>query len=71
MRRESVESSVLTSVGYDLDGQVLELEFVGGAIYRYFGVSVDLYTGLMTAESHGSFFDAHIRDGDFECERLA
>lgn len=62
MYRESVVSSSLLSVGYDEDEAVLEAEFAGGAIYRYLGVSEEIYTRLMAAPSIGRFFNAHIRD---------
>lgn len=60
MEREAVQSSVLVSVGYE-DG-VLEVEFVGGAVYRYADVPVAVYEGLMAAESHGTFFNEHVRN---------
>jgi hypothetical protein len=60
MEREPVDSSVLASVGHE-DG-VLEVEFTSGAVYRYFDVPVPVHEALMAAESHGSYFNAHVRD---------
>lgn len=62
MMRESVTSSVMATVGYDPDAQVMEVEFLSGAVYRYAPVSGILYARLRTAPSLGQFFDAHIRD---------
>lgn len=69
MRREPVESDALRSVGYDYDRQILEIEFAGGTVYRYFEVPEELYAGLMTAASHGEFFSEHIRDAGFDYEQ--
>jgi len=70
VQREPVASEVLRSVGYDPDRNILELEFTGGEVYRYFDVPPELHVGLMTAVSHGAFFAAHIRDAGFEFERV-
>jgi hypothetical protein len=60
MRRISLISDVLRSIGYD-DGR-LEAEFTTGAVYEYEDVPEDEYDGLMNAESHGQYFNARIRD---------
>lgn len=62
MNRTPVESSNIVSVGYDDRLMVLEVEFKNGSIYQYLGVTMDLFTGLMKAESKGSYFHSHIRD---------
>jgi hypothetical protein len=40
----------------------LELEFRGGAIYRYIGVPARVYQELLSAESKGRYFNLHIRN---------
>jgi hypothetical protein len=67
MERVPVSSSALRSVAYD--GGTLEVEFVNGTVYRYFDVPDRVHALLMTAGSHGRFFNAHIRD-EFRYERL-
>lgn len=62
MIRTPVTSSNLCSVGYDEDGQVLEIEFRNGGVYQYYSVPRSIYEGLMNAASHGKYFHAHIRD---------
>jgi hypothetical protein len=62
MNRTSVQSSNLKSVGYDLETNVLEIEFHNGGLYRYTGVPERIYRGLMNAGSHGSYFHQHIKD---------
>lgn len=69
MRRETVFSEALLSVGYDADQRILEVEFAGG-VYRYFDVPLELYAGLMTSPSKGEFFAGHVPDSGFEYERL-
>ena len=69
IKREPVESSVLTSVGYNARARLLEIEFHSGAIYRYLDVPEEIYRRLLAAESKGHFFGANIRD-KFRSERV-
>ena len=45
MKPLAVESTTLTMIAYDLDCQLLQLEFRDRAIYHYFDVPVDVYQG--------------------------
>ena len=69
MKRQTVESSNLASIGYDSENEILEIEFNHGGIYQYFDVPHDVYEELMNAESHGKYFSANIRN-DYEYQRL-
>jgi hypothetical protein len=69
MERAPVSSSNLVSVGYDEVSQTLEVEFMRGTIYRYFGVPKVLHESLIAASSVGKFFNANIRDV-FPCEQV-
>lgn len=71
MQRTTVSSSSLASVGYDLNRRVLEVEFQNGFVYQYSGVPESLYQGLMSASSHGSYFDVHIKKGGFSYQKIA
>ena len=62
MGRININSSNLLSVGYNEGEQVLEIEFRDGSIYQYSGVSTETYEGLMSAVSHGKYFDQNIKD---------
>ncbi|GAA1931969.1 hypothetical protein GCM10009775_25020 [Microbacterium aoyamense] len=62
MRRESIESSFLRSVGYEAETAVLEIEFASGDVYRYFAVPPSVHRGLMDAASPGAFFNRTISD---------
>lgn len=69
MQRESVSSSNLSSIGYDSDNEILEIEFNHGGVYQYFGVPESEYDALMNASSHGKYFSANIRN-DYEYEKI-
>lgn len=61
--RQSVNSSMILSVGYDKEAPVLEIEFRRGLrVYRYFDVPEFLYQGLLAARSKGQFFTTRIAD---------
>ncbi len=62
MFREPVVSKSIAAIGYDDDAAVLEVEFVSGAVYRYRGVSQDVFEDFRQAPSKGAFFNQHIRD---------
>ena len=62
MDREPVSSSLLRSVGYDSDQQLLEVELQDGKIYQYADVSEQIYQGLIEADSLGRYFNQHIRE---------
>ncbi|MDI9239743.1 KTSC domain-containing protein [Lysobacter sp. LF1] len=70
MDREPVQSQALVSVGYDPDRRMLEVEFEGGAVYRYYDIPPELHAGLMAAPSRGEFFATHIRNEGFDYVRM-
>jgi hypothetical protein len=70
MERQSVSSSNLASVGYDTQRHVLEVEFLNGSIYQYSGVPESEYRGLMSASSHGSYFNANIKNGGYSYHKV-
>lgn len=62
MEREYVESSMITSFGYDTTISTLEIEFKnGGAIWQYFEVAENTYYEMKSAGSCGKFFLANIK----------
>ena len=68
--REVVQSSSLRSFGYDRATQALEIEFHGGRVYRYLGVTPEVWSAFRRAASKGHFFQTFIRD-HFETTRVA
>jgi hypothetical protein len=59
--RQSVQSTAIAKVGYSKRRHILEIEFVNGAVYRYFDLPVSVYRELMSAESKARFYDSKIR----------
>ena len=70
MERQHVSSSNLKSVGYDPETQTLEIEFLNGGLYKYFNVPESIYNGLMSASSHGSYFDQYVKKGGYTYKKL-
>lgn len=62
MERQSVRSSNISSIGYDEINEILEIEFLSGGIYQYLDVPVYVYEELIDADSHGKYFNEHIKD---------
>lgn len=61
MQRQPVSSSDLSSVGYDATTQTLEIQFKSGSVYQYYGVPSGIFNGLLSASSHGTYFDRFIK----------
>lgn len=61
MERTRVQSSNISSIGYEENSRTLEIEFNTGKIYQYSQVSENVYKALMNAPSHGSYFNANVR----------
>ena len=58
--RQSVQSSAIAKVGYSKRRHILEIEFVNGAVYRYFDIPLSVHRDLMSAESKARFYDSKI-----------
>lgn len=69
MRRRRVRSTSVVSIGYSDDAAVLEIELVGGRVYRYFEVPRAAYDGLMAAPSHGRYYNEAIKAAGYRYER--
>ena len=52
----------MLSVGYDSEAEVLEIELKNGTVQRFSGVPEAVHQELMSASSHGTYYDKHIRD---------
>lgn len=63
MERKAISnSSQIKEVGYDKEKQILEIEFVRGAIYQYDGVPFEIYNTLIHSVSVGIYFNENIRN---------
>jgi hypothetical protein len=59
--RQSVQSSAIAKIGYSKRRHILEIEFVNGAVYRYFDIPLSVHRDLISAESKARFYDSNIR----------
>jgi hypothetical protein len=57
-----VDSSHVSSVGYDQEDQVLEVKFKNGTTYRYLDVSPNIHQDILKADSVGKFLHGNLRD---------
>lgn len=62
MERKNVHSSNLKSIGYNEDKKILEVEFNSGGVYQYNNVPKNIFEELMTASSHGKYFNQMIKE---------
>lgn len=62
VERRQVRSTSIASVGYDGARQRLEVEFVRGAVYQYFGVPSTVVAALLSSESVGRYFAENIQN---------
>ena len=70
MKWVPLDSSVFLRARYIPAQRILDLRFRSDETYRYFDVPTEEYRAFLTADSHGRYFAAHIRD-KYRCERLA
>ncbi len=61
MDRTPVTSGQIKSFGYDPEGEILEIEFINGLIYRYLLVDKATYEAFLIAESKGKFLNIIIK----------
>lgn len=62
MDRRTVASSNVKAVGYDSQTETLEVEFVSGWVYQYYGVPDHMHTQMMQAPSKGRFLHMYIKN---------
>ena len=62
MERQNVDSSMIRSIGYDFDNQVLEVEFNTGAVWQYYDFPEHLWYEFESSDSKGKFFHREIKN---------
>lgn len=62
MDRQYVESSMITSIGYDQISSILEVEFKNGVVWQYPDFPEYMWYEFQSAESKGKYFRANIRE---------
>lgn len=65
MKRKTVKSSNIRSVGYSVKDKILELEFNSGAVYHYKDVGLIPVVEFIFADSLGKYFAQKIK-GKFD-----
>lgn len=58
----SVNSELINRVAYDSSNSELSIDLRNRGIYVYHNVPQSVFNGLMSAPSHGRFFNENIRD---------
>lgn len=66
--REFKNSSNVNRARYVDKEQAMDVEFKGGAVYRYFKVQKNLFIHLCNAPSAGRFLNQHVK-GEYEYEQ--
>jgi hypothetical protein len=54
-------SSNLRRCSYDIETEVLQIQFTSGKTYSYSGVPASVYNGLLEASSAGQYFNNNIK----------
>jgi hypothetical protein len=70
VKRRPVESLAIISIGYDVELTILEVEFVSGAVYRYFDVPRATWAELVEAGSRGRYLNRVVKLEGFALERV-
>jgi len=68
MKRKTIKSSNIKSIGYDMTAQVLEVEFLNGIVYNYKEVGSFRVLNLIFADSVGSYFAKNIKN-TYQCTK--
>ena len=61
MERQYVDSSMITSAGYDALSCILEVEFKNGTVWQYHEFPEYMWYEFESAESKGKYFNANIK----------
>lgn len=61
MKRVTVPSTSIVSLGYDEKLRRLEVEFAGGGIYQYLGVPPHAVLALLESDSLGTHLNQRIK----------
>jgi hypothetical protein len=65
MERTPVSSSNISSIGYEESTATLEVGFLSGKVYQYYGVPLEVYQGFISAGSHGTYLNQVIKKGGY------
>lgn len=60
MNFTNVTSKNLKSVGFDIQTQTLQVNFINGRKYQYYNVPENVYDSLLSATSKGTYLRSNI-----------
>lgn len=55
-------SSVMRTILYDITHSALIVHFNSGTVWIYWDVPLEVYDGLISADSVGNYFNTHVRN---------
>ena len=58
----AVSSTNVRAIGYDSQTETLEVEFVNGRVYQYYGVPDQIHAQFMEAPSKGQFLNYYVKN---------
>lgn len=70
MKRSTVNSSNVLSVGYDTTTSTMEVEFKNGDIYQYYEVPEGIYQNLINAASVGKYLDQNVKKRGYRYKEI-
>lgn len=62
MRYIDVVSSTIEKIGYDPINEMLDIQFNGCRVYRYYEVPKEEVINLVFAKSHGAYFMQNMKN---------
>jgi hypothetical protein len=66
----SVSSSNVAAVGYESETNTLGVRFLDGSEYHYFGVPEDVFEGLRSASSVGSYLNQCVKKAGYSYSKV-
>lgn len=71
MRLSHVTSSMISTLGYDPNQEIMVVQFQNGKTYRYNGVPTGVFLAVLTdRESVGKAFNHHIRSKSYPYKEI-
>ncbi|MFO7444711.1 MAG: KTSC domain-containing protein [Ignavibacteriaceae bacterium] len=60
-RTRILDSTSISSIGYDEEKNTLEVKFIPAGTYHYFNVQASMYKALLKSHSKGEFVNKFIK----------
>ena len=61
MERASINSTMITSIGYDSSTGTLEIEYKDGSVWQYYDFPETMWNEFQYAESQGKYWHRNIK----------